>query len=236
MALAVRQEVQSTSAYADYVFTLGATTAVGDLIVLIQANNFYTTANLTTPTGTAVTTWTLRNTMDGGTNDCHAKVWTGPVTTGGASTVDTNWSTTDEERFAAAFVISGGASYADAQSADTDTTSTSFVAPSATPTAGVTDNILMTVWGHQGGGDINLTVPGTMTGYAEIDYPGLVTYRAASEVYSSSAATGTRTATGSAARDGFGVSVIVSGAGGGGVTKAVTQPASRARIRRSYFW
>jgi hypothetical protein len=210
MPLAIREQQQSTAANTDFVFTLGAGTQVGDLVVVIQVNNFYTAANLTTPTGTAVSSWTLRHTMDGGTNDCHVKVWTGAVSTGGAQTVDTNWTTTDEERFVAVFVISGGAAYADAQSADTDTTSTNFVAPSVTPAAGSTDNVLLCAWGHQGGGDINLTVPGSMTAYTEVDYVTTCTYRAASEAYASSSVTGTRTATGSAARDGFGVAVIVS--------------------------
>lgn len=213
MALAIREQQQSTAAYTDFVFTLGAGTQVGDLVVVIAANDFYTAAQLTTPTGTAVSSWTLQHTMDGGTNDNHAKVWTGPVTTGGAQTVDTNWASTDEERFVAVFVISGGATYADAASADTDTTSTNFVAPSVTPAAGSTDSILLCLWGYATGDVINFTVPGSMTAYTEVDFTSFVTFRAASEVYTSSSATGTRTATGSAARDGFGVSVIVSGAG-----------------------
>lgn len=213
MALAIREQQQSTAAYTDFVFTLGAGTQVGDLVVVIAANDWYDATNLTTPTGTAVSSWTLRHTMDGGALDCHAKVWTGTVTTGGAQTVDTNWSTTDEERFVTVFVISGGATYADAASADTDTTSTNFVAPSVTPAAGSTDNILLCLWGNATGGDINLTVPGSMTAYTEVDFLTFVTFRAASEAYTSSSATGTRTATGSAARDGFGVAVIVSAAG-----------------------
>jgi len=206
--------------------TLTATlAAVDDLIVLIQADNFYTLANLITPTGTAVTTWTEQTAnglpVDGGTNDNHAKVWTGTVTTAGG-TVIANRTNTDDEGYAAAFVLRGAAGTPEFDTGDateSDANATAHVAPSVTPTSGRTDDFLLCVWGTP---DTltNYTLPGGMTAHTEQDVNGINTYRAGSEQLTTDSATGSRSATSSANTTWFAVSVLVKTTGGGQTVNA----------------
>lgn len=233
MAPTIGSEQSAISNTADIVLTLAAGTTVGDLAVLICINDFYAATNLQTPTGTAVAAWTLRHTMDLGTDLAHAKVWTGAVTTGGASTIDTNWSTTDEERYAQALIIQNGA-YDTANSANTVATTTSWVAPTVTPTG--PDDLLVCSWGFGGGGgDVNLTVPGSMTGLTERDSATNVTYRSAYEFLGSSAATGTRTATSSVSMpNSFGLSVLIKSTGAAPATASSIATRDRPLKRRLF--
>lgn len=210
MAITIREEQDAGSNISAISFTLGAGTQVGDTILLVQANAWYSLANLQTPTGTAVANWgTVKHTMDGGTDDNHVKVWMGAVTTGGTSTVIVNNSTTDEERFAAVFVLAGAIDFDSAASTDSDAAATSHVAPTVTPTAGKTDDLLVCLFGTHTGGSINYTMPGSMTAYTERDVGAVNTFRAASEQLVSDAATGTRTATSSVSVTWFATSVLV---------------------------
>lgn len=216
MAITIREEQDAGSNTAAISFTTGAGMITTDKLVLIQCNDFYTTANLTTPTGTAGTAWTLQTTVDGGTNNAHTKVWTSDVALAGARTVLVNSTTTDEERYAALFVLAGAASGIDGiASTSNGSSSTSHVAPSVTPTSGQSDDLLICMWlaFTNGAGTINYTVPGSMTAYTERDVDNYVTYRAASEALSSSGATGTRTATSSVTFPFQSVSVLVKAAG-----------------------
>jgi hypothetical protein len=204
MALAVRSE---TSSGAPTTFATGAGTQTSDLLVFIAANNYYTAADIQTPTTSG--TWTLRLTYDSGTNTSHAKVWTSPGTSGNA-TVTSNWGHGDEERYGHLFVISGTPSYDTSGSNGSASTATAHVAPSVTP-ADTTD-LLICTWGFQGNGegDTNYTVPGSMTATTEQDVASTCTYRSAYEVLASGAATGTRTATAAATRSlWFGLSVLI---------------------------
>jgi hypothetical protein len=191
-------------------FTLGGSSLVGHTVLFICANDFYALANLLTPTGTAVTTWSLKHSLDGGTNDNHVKVWEGVITTAGGTVVSA-WSTAapDEERYAGLWVCSN-ATFDGAASTDSDTSSTSHVAPSVTPISGQIDDLLIALFGTDGGGTTTYSgMPGGMTAYTQRDAGAFSSFRAASEQLSSAAATGTRTATVSTAKNWFAVSVLL---------------------------
>jgi len=228
------QELDGQSQTGNQTFT--ATLAqVDDLIVLIQADNFYTLANLITPTGTAVTTWTEQTAnglpVDGGTNDNHARVWTGTVTTAGG-TVIANRTNTDDEGYAAVFVLRGTAGTPEFDTGDgseSDANATTHVAPSLTPTSGKTDDFLLCVWGTLNA-PVNYTLPGGMTAYTEQDVGGINTYRAGSEQLTTDSATGTRTATSSVNTTWFAVSVLVKTAGGGNADKTDADSGTGAEV------
>lgn|SRR5512135_356451 len=198
MAITVRSTQQLISNSVQAAWTLGGTTAVGDLAVLIHGNDYYTAANLTSPGGTAVASWALNYTFDGGSWAGHVKVWTGLVTTGGASTVTTTSTSTDEERAMGVFILydSGGGTVSyDTALAQAVASATSSDAPSVTPTNA--DDLLICLWmiGGGGGQDTTYTPPGTMTAYTNLNIGGGGSARFASQLLSSGAATGTRTAT-----------------------------------------
>lgn len=218
MAVTIREQQDAGSGAGVVTLTLGSGTAVGDLLVVVAANDWYNTAHLTAPTGTAASTWTLQHTLDGGTNDDHAKVWTAPVTTAGARTVvEGTTSPNDEERYIGVWVLDGSAgtpAFDTAASTDADTAGTSWVAPSVTGPSGQADDLLICLWGANGAsaGSVNITPPAGMTSRTERDVSGFTTYHAADQQLASSAATGTRTATSSASKTWFAVSVLIKAA------------------------
>lgn len=208
MAITVLEQQDAMSNSVALGFTLAAGSAVGDLLMLIQTNNFYTLANLTTPTGTAASTWTLQGSMDLGSNTFHAKVWTAPVTTGGAQTVTVNSTTSDEERYAGVWRFPSGTTFDVAAFVPSvQATSTSHVAPAVTTTG--TDDHLVCLF-ESANGDTNYTAfTGSLTGYTERDIAGFVTARAAAEQLVAAGATGTRTATSANSRTYVALSVAV---------------------------
>lgn len=189
MAITIREQQDAASNSGGISFT-ASTAVVGDRIILIVANDWYTTADMSTPTGTAVTTWNLRHTGDGGDFDTHSKVWEGVVTTAGG-TVVTNWVVGDEERYGGIWVTPDG-QFDVAATTDTDVNSTSHVAPSVTASAA---NGLLICLFSTGGTATDYTVPGTLTFYTERDVTPFATYRAGFENLTSAGATGTRTVT-----------------------------------------
>ena len=195
-------------------FTLGGGVQVGDEVLLIQVDNWYTLANLLSPAGTAVTTWAEKTDgglpLDGGTNDIHARVWVGTVTTAGG-TVISRRTQNDDEGYAHIFVFRD-AEFDICDGTQTDTASPSHVAPSLIPTSGKTDDYLVCTWGTPSGAT-NYTVPGSMTPYTEYDVFGINTYRSASEQLTSDSATGTRTAASSVTLPWFGISVLMKSTG-----------------------
>lgn len=206
MTITIREQQDAASNTVGLSFTLGAGTTVGDTIYLLQTNDWYALANLQTPTGTAVTTWALKFSLDLGTNNIHYKVWEGVVTTGGTSTVVVNSATTDEERYAGVWVVPAGTTY-DTATTSTGTGTVSHVAPTVTPTVGNTDDQL--ICHFQSRTEINYTMPGSMVAYTERDFAGFMTQRSGSEQMASDAATGTRTATASSAADFVTLSLLI---------------------------
>jgi hypothetical protein len=200
---------------------------IGDTVLLIHADNFYTLANLNAPGGTAVSSWAEQTgtgiPVDGGTNDNHARVWKGTVTAE-VGTVATSSDNTDHERYAVAVVYIGAVEIDDLVGTETDTAGTSHAAPSVTPDSGAIDDSLVCVWGTTDA-ETNYTVPGSMTPDTEYD-TGFNTYRAATEKLASDAATGTRTAASSVSTTWFAISVIVKSPGAGGVALDGIGPAA----------
>jgi hypothetical protein len=179
----------------NHTFTLGGSVQVGDLVLLIQLDNFYTLANLDTPSGTGVTTWTEQTAnglpLDLGTNQHHGRVWTGTVTTAGGTVIGRRATNLDDEGYAQILVFRDGEfDTGDVASGG----GTSDPAPSVIPTSGKTDDWLVCTWGNPFAGPGNYTVPGSMTPLTERDIGG-ASYRTAYEVLASDSATGTRTAT-----------------------------------------
>jgi len=212
MPIKIREEQDAgMNATANVTFTTGAGMLTSDKLVFIHASNFYVAANMTAPTGTAGTAWTLQHTADAGTDLGHTKVWTSDVALPGARTVITNSVDVDNERYAALFVLTGAASGIDGVASTVNgASSTSIVAPTVTPTSGQADDLLICFFGpgiQAGTGAVNLTMPTSMVAYTERDTNW--TGRVGSEMLTSAVPTGTRTATSSAAATYQTVSVLI---------------------------
>jgi len=83
-------------------------TQVGDFVVVVHSNDFYTLANMPTPTATGTPTLTNIVDADGGTNQGHIRCWWYRANTGGAQTVSvTETGAHDEEKFMAVYVLTG---------------------------------------------------------------------------------------------------------------------------------
>src|SRR6266498_854963 len=207
MTIPIRQQIDNAVSGTAAISLTLTSALVGDVVVILHADNFHTAAEMTTPTGTAVGGgWTLKHTLDGGASDNHAKVWMGTVTTAGGTAVE-GTANTDHERYLGAWVVPGTVLFDTAASTDSDATSVTHVAPTVTPTVGQLDDLLICLFGTQNV-DVNYTMPGSMTARTERD-TGFATYRGADEQLTSGAATGTRTATASVTDTWFAVSVLV---------------------------
>jgi hypothetical protein len=83
-------------------------TQVGDFVVVVHSNDFYTLAAMPTPTATGSPTLTNIVDADGGTNQGHIRCWWYRANTGGAQTVSvTETGAHDEEKFMAVYVLTG---------------------------------------------------------------------------------------------------------------------------------
>lgn len=222
MALTVaEQQSAATNTSTTLTFTLGAGSAVGDLLVLIHSNNLFDVSNLLTPTGTAAASWTLRDTFDGGAEFDHIKIWTAPVTTAGAQTVIASSSTVDEEKGAGLWRIPGGV-FDVAGHASGGVTTTAHVAPSLTPTS--TDDIYCCLWTNNDsslglGGPFTYTYPGApFVGLTQRSLSSWQTYGFGYEPVTSGVATGTRTATASATHEWAAAAVLIKAAPAAPVT------------------
>lgn len=213
-----------------------AGTAVGDTIVLIQQNDFYTLSNLGTPSGTAVTTWTedLGARYDGGSNQMHQKVWTGVVTTSGSQTVVAAVGSQDEEKYIQIIVLPGPGTYVIEDSVEeVEATSNPWVASGVTP---ISSASLMTVTaGTFGGSTADYTFPGSMTPLTEQD-ASFASWRSAYEYIGAAGATGTRSITLNATRQGLVTALAIAQAAPGSVTKQQAHVVNRARIIRAANW
>lgn len=215
MAITIREEQDTSSGSAALSFTTGAGLLTTDKLVVIHANDFYTAATLTAPTGTAGSSWTLGLTVDAGSSLPHIKVWTSDVAAAGAKTVVLNSVNVDDEHYGALFVLTGAASGLDGSAGTANgTASTAHVAPTVTPTSGQADDLLICMFlGPLGAtGALNYTMPGGMTAYTEQDVGSFITFRCGSEQLASAAATGTRTATASVSSSFQTASVLVKSA------------------------
>jgi hypothetical protein len=221
-------------------WTLDAGASVGDTLIVIEVNDFYTLSHLTTPTGTAVTTWTAGPTGDGGLNHNHFAAFIGTVTNA-TGTVTTNYSTApgDEERYGALlrFPSASGVSFDGSAFSGPNTTATSQAAPSVTATSGQTDDMLICVWVTDGGtGTSTYTAPGSMTAGTTRSITPFLSGLCAWEQLAS-ATSGTRTATAGTSHPWCAFSLLVKNAGGGGPSgPAPVIVIPPTAVVRSYSW
>lgn len=233
MAITIREQQQfmSNGSGVQAAWTLGAGTTIGDLAVVIHGDDYYTAAALTSPGGTAVSSWgTAKYTFDGGSNLGHVKVWAAPVTTGGTSTVTTTSTNSDNERVAAVFILydTGNTVTFDAALGQAVASGLSADAPSVTPATAA--DLLLCLWmiGGGGGTSTTYTVPGTMTPYAGLDQAGQGSARFAYQLLASGAATGVRTATLTPAQVNTTVSVLLQTSSSAGIPAGLAHGAGAA--------
>lgn len=189
--------------------TTTSTTAVDDLLVLFHFYDFNTLADLTTPTGTAGT-WTLQASGDQGNNEMHVKVWTRPVTSAGAQTVNCTSSTSNGSHMPVLYVLDGSGLTlsVDGAAGSQGLASTAHTCPSVT-TVG-SDNLLICGAGTSPSAAVDYTWS-TMTERSEVDVGTFSTASTATETLAASGATGTRTATSSTSQDWASASIAIRG-------------------------
>jgi hypothetical protein len=217
MSTPTQVEVLSGSGTSDVTLVTASGTAVDDILVCFHGTDFSDLADLVSPTGTSGT-WTLQASGSGGTNESHMKVWTRPVTSGGAQTVTVTGINGSTGMHQALYVLRGcnPADFMDGAAGSQGGASTSHVAPSVSP--GTTDAYLISAaQAHDPG---NYTAPGSMLERTETD-GAFSTMTTATETLSASGATGTRTFTFSASSSYASASIAAKGtaiasSGGGG--------------------
>jgi hypothetical protein len=205
------------------------TTKVGDLVVVVYANDFYALSNMGTPSATGTPTMNAITgaTGDGGSNEAHIKAWWYVANTAGAQTVSaTETGTHDEEKSITAYVLTGAdtTTPVDAAAGNTSTTSitTSQVAPAVSPT---TSNAFLICQITAGGGAAaaSYTTPSPLTEQFEI-HAGSISGVGATNQLSASGSTGTFTFTASASTAYSSCSIAIKTATAGAVS-ATPQPA-----------
>lgn len=194
-------------------------TSVGDLVVVVYGNDYYTTAEMGTPTATGSPTLTAAVTADAGNLSAHLKSYTYVANTAGAQTISaTETGLHDEEKQITAIVLGGADTTTplDGTASNTDAVgSASQVAAAISPTQ---TNTLMIVVNNSGGGGsaTSYTTPGSMTEQTEIHVGGLSGV-VATEQLSASGSTGTRTFTASSGTQYGAVTIGIRTAAGGAV-------------------
>ena len=183
----------------------GSGTAVGDLLVCIHGIDWYDSAGMTTPTGTAGT-WTQQAFADCGTNAPKVKVWTRKVTVAGVQTV-TVPNVSDAGLFHFLYVVKDAAEVDSASQQISVTQVGSAQAPSLTTSGQY--RLLICAWLSDSSGPVEMTPPGSMTEMSELDAGQFSTMSTATEVVQSQGATGTRSATLSANRAFAAVAIAV---------------------------
>jgi hypothetical protein len=194
------REVLHGAASAPITHTTGAGTAVDDVLVCFHGSDWYQATSMGAPTGTAGT-WTQRggNNADLGTNNSHMKIWTRPVTVGGAQTVTCS-QISDEDIWSTLYVLTGADTASPSDDAATFAQlsgSTSQTAPSVSPTS--TDALLICCVLSEVFRVLTYTPPSGMTERSEDSNSSTMT--TATVGLTASGATGTKTFT---ASSGFG--------------------------------
>ncbi|MFI6732111.1 hypothetical protein ACIBI9_04190 [Nonomuraea sp. NPDC050451] len=216
----VVEVLQDSQSGANASVSTAAGTQVGDLLVAAFGNNYFDGANMAAPTGTAGT-WTPKAYGDAGVNTAHLRIYTRSVTSGGAQTVTIS-PVSSEEVYLFVYVIRDWITVDDATASASATQTTSPVAPSATAIGA--DDLLLCFWqtGAPHGGPTFTAAPGGMTNLLQVADPVGPFSRlgTARQVLAASGATGSRTATISAASQYASASIVIAGASGGGAVSA----------------
>jgi hypothetical protein len=173
----------------------GAGTAVDDVLVCFAGNDSGTAGGLGPPTGTAGT-WTLQATGDNGSGSAHLKVYTRPVTVGGAQTVTVS-PIAGEEVCNSVVVLTGAdtTSPADGAAGGNGASSASHIAPAVSP---ATSDALLLCGAQTDGTAGSATAyapPSGMTERTDIRDGVFSGQSVASLVLSTSGSTGTKTFT-----------------------------------------
>lgn len=201
MAIAIRGTTPATAGTASnpVSVTLNGTRQpnTDDVLVIVHSNDFYTFANMATPTvGGSTTGVTALASLDGGDNQGHFKAYTYVVASTGDLTVSaTETGSADEEKGLAVYVLSGvdTASPVDGSPATSSGGTSTPVAPSVSPTS--TDAFLIC---HTNSGPSNpggYTPPSGMTDDYDVLVGSAFGMSGASLQLSASGATGTKTFT-----------------------------------------
>lgn len=192
---------------------LSVTATSGDLLVAIYATDFYGPPDSSDLTSSH--TWTTQAVDTVAVDSPHVGIFTAPVTTTGAQNV-TFAANSDATTYGYLYAISGVDSVEDAAADGAASNSTSHVVPSMDA---VTSDALM-IAAAAGGGQVegqdgDYTWPGSMTEQVELDSPPWSSSSSATEVLSSSGATGTRTASYSVATFWAAGGILLGGASSG---------------------
>lgn len=184
--------------------------AVGTRVLCAVSLDYYTAGSIGTPTGTAVTTWTLLNTGDAGSNNPHVKVWSGVVTTAGGTVIGSgtgqfaNGAVNVHVAACSGVDTTTSTSFVDVSAnAANGTNTTAHTATGVTTTAADDMLVVFTVGADSDGGVTTASSYGTpnagMTRQAEGFYDSAGTrfadHAAYTEQLSASGATGTRSLT-----------------------------------------
>lgn len=202
MAIAIRGGSPATATYDGSGASFTATTVsaqVGDLLLIIHANDYYTQSVIQTPSvspGAPSVSTVPGGTADGGSNLAHIAAFTAVVSSAGAQTVTaTESGAHSEERSLSVYVLTGAdtASPIDGSAAGTSgSASLNQTALSVSPSAA--DSYLVCAVATGGGTDSNAYTPPTgMTETYDLHLGGFYGTGGAVQQLSSSGATGTRT-------------------------------------------
>lgn len=190
MAVTIREVVRDV-AETDVVLNTSSSTAVGDVLLLVQATDHYPADEIETPTGGGTWNGPVVVGRDDDTTSPHIKVWWREVTTGGSQTVQANV-TQDPGNHAHLFVLVG-ADTTDPVSGAAATTGfgTDQAAPSVT---GVEDGMLVCGW-ISDDAPLEYAAPAGMVEDDTTELNPWSTTFTAAEALDADGATGTRTAT-----------------------------------------
>lgn len=187
--------VQSGAGPNTVALTTPTGTVAGDTVIAAQALNFVALTDLVAPTGD-ITDWVLIAQISG--EDTYLKVWLGHAPAGGANTVNLT-NATGSSNYGAILPYQGDVDVDGTPTTfGTATDTSSHALPSITTlTEAATE--LVGVWTGIGftGTPHSITVPASMSGtqLTSVDSSGFQVLAVGRETLSSSAATGTRTAT-----------------------------------------
>lgn len=224
MAVSVREHLESSSLAAPINLVTGAGTAVDDVLLALHFTAFYPAGDMQAPTGGGTWQGPIAVARNDSSNSPHIKAWWLPVTSGGAQSIDFNHAQGDPPHNVTLLVLAGADTVAPFPAGSFAVLDNGFgtaqVAPSVT---GVADGLLMCGWVSDD--LVTYTAPGGMTGFNTDN--GFNTAMGAYELLSAGGATGTRTATSSAAKTHTAISVAISPSAGVPAPTRVRPPISQ---------
>lgn len=218
----IRQAVGAATSGTNATATLGAGTAIGDLLVIFHGNDWNTLSGLNTPTSSqTLNSMTLQGTADAGSNACHVKVWTAIVTVGGSQTVTCNVTPSGEEVGCHVVVIDGttvdtssSAAFLDGTPAGnfSTTSTTPWIAPAITTSTSDALLLCFAVADGTTGTPCSFTPPSGMTEQTDVTDGAFSGSSVASLVLTSSGSTGTKSFTPSRSSGYAAASIALKGA------------------------